>query len=161
MATYQEQHKELGSLLNRLIRLEYDAVEAYEAAVKRLDTASYKEKIGQFLNDHRRHISDLRPLATSYCANVADGPDIKQILTKGKVVIAELGGDTAVLKAMQSNEKETNTAYEDALKDPHIMADVRPVLERNLADERRHKAWIEQCLSTGSEKSMAAPRAPF
>lgn len=30
---------------------------------------------------------------------------MKQILTKGKVVIAELGGDDAILKAMKLNQR--------------------------------------------------------
>ncbi len=49
--------------------------------------------------------------------NPADGGDLKQILTKGKVVIAELGGDDAILKAMKMNEEVTNKSYEEMVNE--------------------------------------------
>jgi hypothetical protein len=36
--------------------------------------------------------------------------DMKALLTKGKVVIAGLMGDAAILQAMRTNEADTNTA---------------------------------------------------
>ena len=41
--------------------------------------------------------------------------DMKALLTKGKVVIAGLMGDEAILQAMRTNEADTNTAYERAV----------------------------------------------
>jgi hypothetical protein len=58
-------------------------------------------------------------------------------------VLRELTGDSGILKAMKSNEDETNEAYEQALARGDMTANRRDVLERNLADERRHRAWIE------------------
>jgi hypothetical protein len=45
---------------------------------------------------------------------------------------------------MKSNEDDTNTAYERAADNAVLTADARPVIERNLSDERRHRAWIVQ-----------------
>jgi hypothetical protein len=45
---------------------------------------------------------------------------------------------------MKSNEDDTNRTYERALSRPAVPAHVREVLERNLQDERRHRAWLEQ-----------------
>lgn len=71
---------------------------------------------------------------------------MKRMLTEGKVVIAGLGGDKAVLRAMQANEKVTNKAYEKALEANEIDAATQETLQNNLADERRHKAWIDETI---------------
>ena len=70
------------------------------------------------------------------------GGDIKSMLTQGKVVMAGLVGDEAVLRAMRTNEADTNTAYEGAVQFPDLHSGIRDMLEAGLADERRHCAWI-------------------
>jgi hypothetical protein len=69
--------------------------------------------------------------------------DAKSILTQGRVVLRGLTGDSGILKAMKSNEDETNEAYEQALTQGDITANIRDILKRNLANERRYRAWIE------------------
>ena len=54
-------------------------------------------------------------------------------------------GDRSALQAMRGNEELTNRSYEAALKEK-LPADVRALLEKNLADERRHLAWIKDAL---------------
>lgn len=76
-------------------------------------------------------------------AHVPTSPDAKRMLTEGKVVIAGLGGDKAVLRAMQSNEKTTNEKYEEALKENELDAAMRDTLRANYEDEQGHKAWID------------------
>jgi rubrerythrin len=53
-------------------------------------------------------------------------------------------GDKAILQAMKSNEEDTNTAYGRAVEHEDTPAQVKATLEQNLADERRHHAWIEE-----------------
>ncbi|HEY3818650.1 MAG TPA: DUF2383 domain-containing protein [Polyangiaceae bacterium] len=142
--------KKTVSLLNDLIHLDFDAIAAYQAAIDRLHQASDKAQLGRFLADHRRHIVDLTPLVEDNGGNAVTEADYKEILTKGKVVIAGLMGDRAVLEAMKSNEDTTNQMYEKATREPSMTTRVRTVLERNLADERRHRAWIEQRLAAMS-----------
>jgi hypothetical protein len=48
--------------------------------------------------DHERHIGDLRPFVERFGEKAADGTNAMVILTKGKVVIAGLLGDRAILK---------------------------------------------------------------
>lgn len=131
--------------LNNLIQLEYDAIAAYKAAIERLDTVSYKEKFTEFLGDHENHVTNLSDLVRSEGGTPEDSGDVKKILTKGKVVLADLSGDEAILKAMNANEKQTNTKYEEAVEE-HYPTNVEVVVQRGLADERRHKAWIEATL---------------
>ncbi len=132
--------------LNNLIQLDFDAIEAYEAAMSKLENDATREQLAKFCEDHDRHVRELSALVDGYGGVAATGPDIKRLLTKGKVVIADLlGGDQAILMAMHANEDVTNKTYEEALSGiGSVRAETRTVLERNLADERRHRAWIDQ-----------------
>lgn len=131
-----------------LIELDRDAVEAYEAAINRLDRAEYRARLAAFKQDHERHIQELSTLVRNSGEQPPTEGDFKRFLTQGKVVLGELAGDTGILRAMLSNEKETNQKYEEALEDATLTAhaELHQILSRNLGDERRHKAWIEEQL---------------
>ena len=139
-------NKQLIAQLNDLIAVDFDAIEAYEAAIERLEDADGRAQLRSFLGDHQRHTTELSAHVRSLGGRPVTKPDFKRFLTKGKVVLANLAGDTAVLKAMRSNEEQTNSAYEEALREADSFScprEVRDTLQKNLADERRHKSWIE------------------
>jgi uncharacterized protein (TIGR02284 family) len=150
---------ELIHLLNSLIALDYDAIEAYDAAVERLQGTD-KQQLAAFAADHRRHISALTPAVSSRGGVPAQHADFKRILTKGKVVFGGLMGDKQVLEAMKSNEDTTNKKYEEALAEVGLPLDVREVFERNLADERRHRAWLEARLMRMTGAAAPPPSQP-
>jgi rubrerythrin len=131
------------SALINAIELDYDAAEAYQAAIDRIDDPSYKQKLQEFKQDHLRHIKELSEILEKRGVEVPTGPSIKQWLTKGKVVIANLISDVAVLEAMYDNEKDTNTAYERLSKREDQWEDARLIILGALDDERRHKNWLD------------------
>jgi uncharacterized protein (TIGR02284 family) len=135
--------KQLDSLLNALLELDYDAIEAYRAAIARLESSEDRQQLATFLADHERHTRELTPLVSAMGKEPSKGADMKQWLTKGKVIIAGLVGDKAILMAMKTNEDDTNVAYERAMQRSDLPSNVRVVIERNLGDERRHRAYIE------------------
>lgn len=134
------------SLLYDLIQLDYDAIAAYDAAVERLDDAGYRTALQEFRDDHRRHTQNLAPFLRQLGSDVPTEGDSKQILTKGKVVLANLMGDAAILRAMRTNEDDTNTAYARAVEHADLTPEMLRVLQDNLADERRHCEWILRAL---------------
>jgi uncharacterized protein (TIGR02284 family) len=154
MATLVGTQAKLVDALDALLELDHDAVEAYRAAMDRIDDADDAAQLGTFMADHERHVRELTPIVEGMGKQAAKGPDVKHWLTKGKVVILGLAGDSAVLLAMKTNEDDTNTGYERLIARDDLPADVRNVLERNLGDERRHRAWIEGRL--GASKSAYA-----
>ena len=129
-------------LLSDLIKLDYDAAEAYEAAINRLENSYYKSKLAEFSGDHLRHTRNLGDILQKMNKNVPEGPDAMQIITQGKVVLAEIFGETAILKAMKLNEDVTNNSYERAINHKQVTPEIREILQKNLEDERRHKEWI-------------------
>jgi len=154
MATLVGTQKELSSLLNQLIELDFDAIEAYQAAVERIEAVADRTQLQWFMGDHERHVRELTAFVQQMGETPATKADIKQVLTKGKVVIAGLLGDRAILMAMKTNEDDTNTAYERAVRRNDLPIAVRTVLERNLADERRHRSWIEARLGSEARVSL-------
>ncbi|MBA2654724.1 MAG: DUF892 family protein [Gammaproteobacteria bacterium] len=139
--------------LYQLCELDYDAVEAYQAAINRLDREDYKGKLNEFKADHERHIREIRSLLSKHQADAPDSPSAKHLVTQGKVVLANLFGDDAILKAMLSNEVDTNTAYERLNTRADEWDDAKEILMQGLSDERRHKAWIENTLSSSQRKA--------
>lgn len=131
--------------LNEILELEHDAIAAYKAAVERLDTQAYKDKLSEFLADHQAHVEDLTNLVRGEGGTAEKDGDAKKVLTKGKVVLADLAGDEAILKAMKANEVQTNSKYEKAVEKGYANP-IQSVVQKGLADERRHKAWVETTL---------------
>jgi Domain of unknown function (DUF2383) len=129
-----------------LIELEYDAKEAYEAAIARLTNQVYISKLKEFLADHERHIKELTSLVENHDESAPNGPSGKQWLTKGKVILANLISDEAVLRAMRSNEIDTNAAYDRLSDYDDIWPDAKVIVTKAFADEKRHKAWFDKTL---------------
>ena len=144
MVTMVGMQGDFSSAVKDLIELEYDTVEAYEAALNRLDNESYKKKLQEFLGDHRRHIQEFSNLLRTHEEEAPTGPSVgKQWITKGKVVLASMVGDKTILSAMSSNEIDTNTAYERIQEFKDIWDDAHDLIDRAFEDEKRHKAWLD------------------
>ena len=96
MATTVGTESTAKDLIESLLHLEHDAIAAYEATIKRLDTAEFKERMTAFKADHDRHLVELHELADAVGAARPTSGDFKQMLTTGKVNMANLtGGDGA------------------------------------------------------------------
>jgi uncharacterized protein (TIGR02284 family) len=147
MVTTVGTESDLVDMLNNLIQLDYDAIDAYDAAIDRVASPEYKARLREFRDDHARHTRDVGAVVTKLGGTPARQGGAKSMMTRGKVMLADLMGDSAILQATKSNEEDTNTAYERAVKagegTPAAIAPLRAGLE----DERRHRAWIEQALS--------------
>jgi rubrerythrin len=124
--------------------LEYDAIAAYDAVIERLDDDGRREKIRSFKADHEAHLSALRKVADDNALSRPEGGDMKELLTTGKIKMANLvGGDAALLKAMATNETDTVTAYAQGCDNPDLPDVLKPICEKALEDEKRHKSWME------------------
>jgi uncharacterized protein (TIGR02284 family) len=156
MATVGGMDGNIIHLLNNLIELDYDAIEAYEAAIARLKDADDREQLRMFMADHVRHTNTLSSAVRQLGGDPASKGNFMRLLTKGKVVLAALVDDRAILFAMKTNEADTNLAYERAAKHDGLTPEVTAILEKNLGDERRHKAWIEERLEAYAQREQRA-----
>ena len=138
----------IEGLLEDLIALDYDAADAYQAAIDRIEDLRCKARLAEFKGDHLRHIEELGGILSGMGRTPPSGGDMKSILTTDKVVMAGLVGDKAILQAMRTNEADTNTAYERAINFDALTSTTRDTLQRGLQDERRHCEWILETLQT-------------
>src|SRR5688500_11381626 len=116
MATLVGTQSDLTSMLKSLLELEYDAIAAYNVAIDKLEASHSKLAFTRFRDDHMRHTEDLDSAIRTLGAEPPTGKDMKAVLAQGKVLMGNLAGDKGILVAMRSNEKDTNTAYERAVK---------------------------------------------
>jgi uncharacterized protein (TIGR02284 family) len=131
--------------LNDLLQLDHDAVGAYESAIDRIDVESVRAQLREFQADHKRHIVDLSALVTRLGGKPKDKPDMKGAILKGFTAMTSMMGNEAALRAMQGNEKLTNSSYASALRESWT-DEIRTQLEANYRDEQRHLAYIEDAL---------------
>jgi rubrerythrin len=129
-------------LVEDLLLLEHDAIAAYEQTIERLTNAAYKQKVATFKSDHDRHVRELTELASTAGARPHREGDAKQWLTTGKVALASIMGDSAILAAMRTNEEDTVTAYDRASRHAEAPTEARRIFERAHADELRHRDWM-------------------
>ncbi len=146
MVTTVGTESRLTDLVQDLVQLDKAAIEAYDAAISRLERIEYKQQLSSFRDDHEEHTRALGLWLREHQEETPAGGGLKATMTTGKVALAGLVGDKQILMAMKTNEDDTNMAYERATK--HREADgVRATFEKNLADERRHRSWMESVLA--------------
>lgn len=144
MVTTVGTQNDYGDLLKALLKLEHDAIAAYETTLDKLESLSAKENIQGFLDDHHRHVRDLKALAADAGVAPSDDGSMKEMLTTGKVQLASLMGDGAVIGAMRSNEEDTVTAYQRAKDHEGLEPRAREVFSQAYQDEVRHRDWMER-----------------
>jgi rubrerythrin len=143
MVTMVGTQDNIEDLVEALLTLEQDALAAYEQTIKRLENKEYARKVAEFRDDHLEHVSALTKIANKIGVAIPDG-SVKSVLTKGKVVIADMvGSDSLILTAMKTNEYDTVTAYENAVEKLYLTPELRDVCEKGLSDERRHRDWMD------------------
>ena len=153
MVTTVGMNADFEGLIKDLIELEYDAIGAYHACIERFENTQYKMQLQEFVSDHEQHLQDLQQCARTYNIEIPDGPDMKALLAKGKIVMADMFGDKAILMAMKTNEDDTVTAYERACEFDDVPSDVLPIFQKGHADELRHRAWMETTAKTDQQRA--------
>jgi uncharacterized protein (TIGR02284 family) len=132
--------------LNELIRYDYDAIAAYNAAISDIKEIPIRDPLTQFRGDHERHVVDLSAIVRRLGGTPVESPGLKGALRKTMTKVAGLGGTEMTLKAMRSNEEVLNKTYAHHLSTFDWPEDIKDIIRRNYADEQRHLAWIEQAL---------------
>lgn len=143
MAITSEQ--DLLELLGDLVRLDYDAIDAYDVAIDRLSDPTASSRLRELRADHERHVRELSEAIVELGGEPPRQGDYRKVLAQGRVYLASLTGTTAILKAMRANEEQILRRWEEAVEASRDLANprLREVLERSLADERRHRSWLQ------------------
>jgi len=143
MATTVGNEDTFEKLVTNLILLEHDAIAAYDSTIERLSEAGLADQVRTFREDHLQHLDVLREMAREIGIEAPAEGDMKQMLTTGKIAMANLAGDSAILKAMRTNEEDTVSAYERAKDHPEAVEKSRAFFQKAHADEMRHREWMQ------------------
>ncbi|HSK46723.1 MAG TPA: DUF2383 domain-containing protein [Coriobacteriia bacterium] len=139
---------EIAEKLGDLLKLDVDAVRAYNEAIEKIEAQDTRSRLSTFRDDHERHVSELTRAIQGMGRRAPEpSPDFKGMLIEGMTKLRSSMGDEQALKAMHQNEETTNKAYEKAANEQYWPTDVRGIIERGLADERAHIQWIDQRLT--------------
>ena len=133
--------------LNELIRFDFDAIGAYDAALADVKEIAVRDPLIRFRGDHERHVQNLSLLVARLGGKPAEGPDLTGVVRKTMTKVAALAGTELTLKAMKSNEELLNRTYAHHLS-LDFPEDIKQVIRGNYADEQRHLSWVEQALMT-------------
>lgn len=129
-----------------LTQLDIDAVYGYDKALKEVEDQTIHSQLTTFRNDHKRHVDELSHAIKSFGENPPEfSLDFKGYITTGFTAVRSLSGTVGALKALESNEKLSNKMYSDALS-WDMPANVKALIEKNYADERRHLKYIQDRL---------------
>lgn len=150
-------NKVLCDHLISLVQLDIDAVHAYSHAIDRIDIQEIKTELTRFRGDHEQHVRDLSPIIQRLGGEAPEfKPDFKGYFIQGMTALRSITGNEGALKAMKTNEQLTNKTYDTALG-WDLPADVRSIVQKNRDDERRHLAYITECIERKAwEKRQAA-----
>ncbi len=143
MVTMVGKEGSIEKLVKDLLYLEHDAIAAYDSCIERLDDQTLSAKISEFKQDHLQHVDVLNEMARELGIDAPVEGDMKQMLTTGKVALADLLGDKAVIKAMKTNEDDTVTAYDRASRHEDAIPKSKAFFTKAHEDEVRHRAWME------------------
>jgi hypothetical protein len=145
--------------LERLARLDIDAVRAYGRAIDASGDAHVREQLVAFRDDHERHIGELSTaIARLGGEPPRRSPDAAGLLLEGFTATSGAAGTLGALWAMQMNELLTNATYRAAAA-LELPADVAPLIDRGVADERRHIDAINRALTgIALDTAVAIPR---
>jgi hypothetical protein len=139
------------SLLNRLIQLDYDAIDACKAALASLADRADREHLSAALEDHREHADELAFVVRNLGGEPACPGDLRP--SRRRVTTVAAMSEQDLFEALRQSEEGNRAAYEDATSQPGVPLDVLAALERNLADECRHLAWVAGRLDAASADS--------
>jgi len=148
MVTMVGNETDIKDLIKNLLYLERDAIAAYDSCIERLDDRTLSAKIAEFKQDHLQHVQVLTGMARELGIDAPTEGDMKQMLTTGKIALADMLGDAAILKAMKTNEDDTVTAYERAVRHEDAIPASKAFFIKAYQDEEKHRAWMETTAKT-------------
>lgn len=140
------EHEEIIKSINSLIQLDIDAIHAYEQAMKNVSEMFIRDQLAEYRNDHHTHFRELSSVVQSMGgAPLEYSPDFKGFVIQGFTALRSMTGTEGSLKAMETNEKLTNSKYEEAVSWDLPIATLS-IVRSNLNDEKQHLEYIQNAL---------------
>lgn len=133
----------MPTLLEDFIRVQLEAIAACRTAIPLLGGPDERALVLRLRENHERHLTELRRLATIHRVHVPDSGTPHEARTIGRIRLAHRrGGDGAVLEALDQALHEAADSYDRALRNAALTESTRPLFQRAATDLRRHRVRL-------------------
>ncbi len=138
--------RELFRLLKRILFLANDLCLAYGTAIRRIDEDSIRETLIEMDKSHDRYRVELSDFICELGYDAPDTGGLHGVVERGRVIVADLSGDGAILRAMAKNEAELLAAYEEAAQQSGLPQKISEFLARAVLYEKTHRQYFDDAL---------------
>ena len=146
--------------LSRLVELEIDALQAYDAAIAWVGGPGsvIGGELALFKVEHQKQALELHEalLGLGARAPEIEEPDVKGVVIGALTPPRRHLSAEEILEAMRGNEQLTTAVTRKVLAKP-LPEEIRSLVQRAHEDEQRHLSWIEGALARAA--LYAAPDA--
>ena len=135
-------NKNLLKMLNQLVQLDVDALNAYDLALDAVDDDVIRTRLEVFKTHHLNHVNRLQEEITKRGGRPPKlSKDFKGFVIEGFVSIGSAAGMKGALKMLKVAEELTNKIYGDAVSGD-ADEDVREIFRHHFTDEKIHLDYI-------------------
>lgn len=150
------ENSEIINKLSSLMKLDIDAVKAYEKALDKIKEKDVHDEIEKYRDDHVRHVDTISGIIKELGGTVPERTtDIRGLFLTGTSMLMGITGTEGALKALESGEKITNKSYDDATNQS-FPKEILNTLEYHYRDEQRHIRFITHALDVKIWERKAA-----
>ena len=134
---------QLKERLSNIYKHNLAAVEVYKGVIKHVSDEKIRNTLGGFLNDHERHLSELREyFDKNKGEKPSDWRDLKGVLLDVYTSLLSLTGEKGALKALHTAENIVLRQYKEEEKEHHD-DDMAKIIKKQLKDEEKHRDYLE------------------
>lgn len=138
--------KALIEVLSDLIQLDVDTDHAYNMAIKEIDDPIIRDRLLEFQNQHRNHISGLCEQIESLGGQPPDrAKDFKGHIIEAFTAIRSFTGLKGALAAIKTVEEITNQQYGDVVS-WEAPSELKEILRTYFSEEKIHLEYVDNNL---------------
>jgi len=124
--------QECIDVCNSLLKGELSAVETYGQALEKFSSEVECSALRTIQNDHQNSVARLRDHLVDMGAEPAAGSGAWGTFAKAVEGTAKMLGESPALAALQQGEEHGIDEYEEALRNPDVMDEIKTVIRQEL-----------------------------
>ncbi len=130
--------------LNKVLRGELAAVEAYDQALQRITDETTINRLSAIRNDHVDSVRTLKNMISHEGAFPDEGPGVWGAVVRAIIGAGKLLGEATTLNALKQGEERGLTLYEALAKENLNLADLNLIKTKLIPRQERHIAILSQ-----------------
>lgn len=138
--------QDLVSMLKHLLHLANDLCLAYGTAIPRIENRALRETFQKFDKSHDRYRVELAESIVALGSTAPCTGDLHGLVERGRVLLADLSGDSAIVQAMAVNEEELSSALRTAKHHVGLPPKLVDLLDRAIQHEHHHRRFYDDTL---------------